>query len=321
MASSTAQRQRLLVLVWVTVTAALAISVQTFGVGQAFGDNGAPAPGEGIAVDYPLSPTVTTSSDAPSALYAGLLWSVTGTRVTPAEGFLGRAEVEVDLEVTNTLQRTPLRASEKLLALVTADGTTVPGAQFHESGTRLSLEPGETKTATASFEVGFSPDPDPATLSLRIAELSRVPALIPLGGAPAPAADPVFAAVDTTTIAVADPDRSDRKIAVTPTGATIDVNAGPYRALEGKRMAVVKVVVQRAEISQDSTFLTAGYWSLDTSAGPVAPVLVAKGRPAAANADEVTLVFAFPADAQHLSLVAAPGAEAARFQIALPAAG
>ena len=53
--------------------------------------------------------------------------------------------------------------------------------------------------------------------------------------------------------------------------------------------------------------------------GDVAPVLVAKGQETALNANEVTLVFAFPADATDLSVVAAPQAEAAQFPLVLPA--
>jgi hypothetical protein len=320
MASSSSQRQLFLAMVWLSVTAALAISVQTLGINSAFGDNGQPV-GEGIALDYPLAGPNVSKGNGPSELYAGLLWTVTGTRVTPADGFMGRATVEVDLQIANTLQVTGLRTSVRTLTLVSADGNTVTTSEFADIGPRLSFEPGETKSATVSFEVGFASNPDLANLTLRIAEPSRTPALIPLGGTPQTPTQPIVVAVDTTVkTPVTDPDRAGSKLVVTPDGAVIDVNAGPYRALEGQRLAVVKVALQRTEATTESSFLTPGFWSLDTSAGSMTPVLVAKGQAVAANADEITLVFAFPADAQNLTLVAARQADAARFPLVLPAA-
>ena len=72
-------------------------------------------------------------------------------------------------------------------------------------------------------------------------------------------------------------------------------------------------------MEENSTFLTPDYWSLQSSTGAVAPVLVAQGQETASNANEVTLVFAFPAEATDLNVVAAPQAEAARFPLVLPA--
>lgn len=312
------QRQLVLAVVWLAVTALLIVTLQTFGINQAFGDDGLPA-GATIAVEYPLAPPETGAGDNPSALYAGLDWAVLDTRVTPADGFLARATVELDLAITNTLRLTTLRASENELSLVAADGNTVTETHFQDAPTRLSIGPGETAQVTIAFDIGFTANPDPATLSLRVGEPSRTPALIPLGGQAADAPAPVLAAVDTEPAALADPDRDGRKIVVNPTGARIDVNAGPFRALDGQRVAVVKVNIQRASVEENSTFLTPDYWSLQSSTGAVAPVLVAQGQETASNANEVTLVFAFPAEATDLNVVAAPQAEAARFPLVLPA--
>ncbi|MDH4076993.1 MAG: hypothetical protein OEW29_13740, partial [Acidimicrobiia bacterium] len=186
---------------------------------------------------------------------------------------------------------------------------------------RMAIAPGETARVSVGFDVGFTANPDPAALSLRIAEPSRTPALIPLAGQPDDAPAPILAAVDTEPAALADPDHDGRQIVVNPTGARIDVNAGPIRALDGQRVAVVKVNLQRASVKEDSTFLTPDFWSLQSSAGAVAPVLVAKGQETASNANEVTLVFAFPAEATDLNVVAAPQAEVARFPLVLPVAG
>jgi len=320
MVNSGSQRQLVLAVVWLAATALLIVGLQTFGINQAFGDDGLPASAT-IAVEYPLTPPETDSGDDPSALYAGLQWSVIDTRVTPADGFLGRARVDLDLAVTNTLRLTTLRASENELSLVAADGNAVTETHFEDAPTRLSIAPGETARVAVGFDIGFTANPDPSTLSLRIGEPSRTPALIPLAGQPVEAPSPVMAAVDTEPTALADPDHGGRQIVVNPTGARIDVNAGPFRALDGQRVAVVKVNLQRASVQEDSTFLTPDYWSLQSSAGAVAPVLVAKGEETASNANEVTLVFAFPAEATDLNVVAAPHAEAARFPLVLPTAG
>ncbi|MDH4349478.1 MAG: hypothetical protein OEW17_11775 [Gemmatimonadota bacterium] len=320
MVNSGSQRQVVLAVVWLAATALLIVSLQTFGINQAFGDDGLPAAAT-IAVEYPLTPPETEESDHPSALYAGLQWAVLDTRITPADGFLGRARVDLDLTITNTLRLTTLRASENELSLVAADGNAVTETRFEDAPSRMAIAPGETARVSVGFDVGFTANPDPAALSLRIAEPSRTPALIPLAGQPDDAPAPILAAVDTEPAALADPDHDGRQIVVNPTGARIDVNAGPIRALDGQRVAVVKVNLQRASVKEDSTFLTPDFWSLQSSAGAVAPVLVAKGQETASNANEVTLVFAFPAEATDLNVVAAPQAEVARFPLVLPVAG
>lgn len=347
MASSSSQRQLLLAVIWVAVSALLAVALQTLGVNQAFGDDGSPAL-TGMAVEYPLAGPNPAAQSKPSALYAGLMVTVTDTRVTPATDFLNRAKVEVDLDVTNTLKLTQLRMPASMLSLVSSDGNVVTRPHFANAGTRLNLDPGQTDSVTVVFAVSFTPNPDPASLTLQIGEINRIPATIPVAGTAAPsdaapgdaapatapagspgdqgavdgaAAGPVYAAVDATPSALTDPDNATRQIVVQPEAATVDVNAGPYRAATGERLAVVKVVLQRAAINDDSTFLTPAYWALESSAGSSQAVLAARGAPAASNADEVTLVFDFPADAQNLKLVAAAGRpEATGFALVLPLA-
>ncbi len=319
MVSTSSQRQFMLALVWLATTATLAVGLQLFDSNQAFGDDGQSAV-VGMAVEYPLAGPDPAAESLPSALYAGLMWSVVETRVTPAQGLMDRAEVQVDLKVRNTLAVTQLRAPASMLALVSSESPVVIGARLVDAGRRLAVEPDDTKTVTAVFELGFSPNPSLDTLSLRIGEPNRVPAIIALGPTSAAAASTVFVAVETTPTAAPDPDDSSRQIVVQPSAASIDINAGPYRAAEDERLAVVKVVLQRVEVTDESTFLTPGYWALEASTGTVAPVLVARGAEAAANADEVTLVFTFPADAQNLSLVAGPGQpQAVSFSVVVPA--
>ena len=96
MVNSASQRQLVLAAVWVVTTVVLITGLQTFGINQAFGDDGLPAQAT-IATEYPLEGPDPADVDSPAALYAGLMWSVLDTRVTPADGFLGRARVDVDL--------------------------------------------------------------------------------------------------------------------------------------------------------------------------------------------------------------------------------
>lgn len=316
---TTSQRQLSSTLVWAVVTACLVLVIQAVGIQQAFGDDGEPAVA-GIAAEYPLAGPEALEGDDLQALYGGLTWSVVDTRITPAEGLLGRARVELDLAVTNILNLTDVRVSDAMLALVSDAGETATDTSFQNQGTRLSIGPGDTADVTVAFVVGFHPDPDPATLSLRVAEPGRLPLLIPLGGQDAsPTEQPFFAAVDTVGRALVDPDDPARRIVIAPIGARVDVNAGPLRAPDGQRLVVVKLDLQRAVRNDAAPYLTAPWWTLDTSVGPVPPLLVAPQPDGVGdNPNEVTLVFAYPADAVDLVVVADPTGEAARIPIVLP---
>lgn len=297
-------RRVFLTTVFATFAVALAFVVQYAGINRALGDSG--RTDATMATEYPLLGPDPGDEPAPSALYAGVMWSVLGVDVTPSDSFLRPSTVNVHLQVRNTLARTPLRVSDSLLSLTSSTGSTTGGALFTDAGRRVALDPGQARDLTASFSVGTS-TPDPATLSLQIGELNHVPAVIPLVG-PAPA-QPAAATVgiDHTHLLLPDPDNANRQIVVEPVGAAIGVEAGPYRANASQRLAVVKVDVQRASIGPTSGFLSTAYWALRSSAGDTPAVLVAQGSTFGDNANELTLLFVFPADAHQLSVVAAAG--------------
>ena len=302
-------------MVWVFCTAMLVLAFQSVGVPQALGDGGE----EEVASDYPLTGADPSAEVLPSALYSGVMWSVVETRVTPTEELLGRATIEVDLVVRNTLATTSLRVSDRMLSLVDESGAVVTGAQFAQDNSRIMLEPGETVAVSASFTTGYDKNPDPANLSLVIAEPNRVEAAIPLGGAGTVHEAPVYMAVESSATMLDDPDDPERQIVVEPQAATLGINAGPYRAAVGEELAVAKVIVQRSTALDTSAYLDTGYWALQADGVAVAPLIVTRSSQPADNADEVTLLFAFPAGSDDLALVAGAGnADAATFTLVAP---
>ena len=146
-----------------------------------------------------------------------------------------------------------------------------------------------------------------------------MPASIRLAGQQ-PATDyPVLAAVDTSPLTTTDPSDQNRQLVVEPVAASVDVNAGPYRAALDEELAVVKVEVQRTAADDDAAYLDSGYWELQVDGERVPAILVARSGETASNTDEVTLLFAFPADPGELAVVGAAGtAGEISFSVVLP---
>ncbi|MCP4228200.1 MAG: hypothetical protein GY773_33035 [Actinomycetia bacterium] len=306
-------------MVWLVVTALLLIAFQSVGVPRALGDEG-DTTADSTASDYPLVGADPSEEALPSVLYAGVMWSLVDVRVTPTEELLGRALIEVDVTMTNTLAVTALRASDRLVTLKTDDGETVISGHFDDAGPRLTIEPGQTLAVTIVFSTGHDQDPDPASLTMEITEPNRVPASIPLAGAEPELQIPVFAAVDSTATALQDPDDASRQVVVEPQAATLDINGGPYRAALGEQLVLVKVLVQRSAASESSGYLDTSFWALQADGASLAPLVVSRTAQPASNADEVTLLFAFSVDAEGLALQAGLGGpEPASFALVAPA--
>ncbi|MGF1595437.1 MAG: hypothetical protein ACFCVK_00655 [Acidimicrobiales bacterium] len=303
--------------VWLATTLLLVAILQVVTATEAFGDGdaGTITP----ASDFPLAGVeLDEKVDGPSAVYAGQLWTVHDARATHAEGLLARASVEVDVTVTNTLAASAIRIPDSAVGLVDRDGAVVDGARFVGHGLRLSLEPGESIEVTIAFEVGFTQTPDLDELTLTIGEPNRIPATVPLDGSAPEIEAPVFAAVEADAKAITDPDDASRQIVVEPAGAAVDINAGPYRAVAGERLAVVKVSVQRAGSGPDAGYLDPAFWALETTSGTI-PAILAAPSDEPSNTDEVTLLFSFP-ESDELRLVAgADGSDATTFSLVLPA--
>jgi hypothetical protein len=311
------RNQLFLPAVWLVVTMLLLVIFQSVGVPRALGDDGGPT--EATASDYPLVAADPTEQAAPSALHAGVMWSLSDVRITPTDELLGRARIEVDVSLTNTLATASLRVSDRLVSLQRADGNDISNGVFQGAGTRVALEPGEVKDITIVFTTGYSQNPDPADLTLQIAEPSRVPASIPLAGPGAEGQGPIFMAVDARADTLPDPDNTDRQIVVEPQAATLDVNAGPYRAAVGEKLALVKVFVQRTTASESSGYLDTSFWALEADDAELAPLVVTRTAQPASNADEVTLLFAFAEGTDDLALQAGlGGSEIVSFSLVTP---
>ena len=305
-------------MVWLVVTIMLLVLFQSIGTPQALGAEGQILANVG-ASDFPLGGADPSAQPLPSVLYGGMMWSVAETRVTPTAQLLGRAIIEVDVVLTNTLATTRLRVSDRMVTLLSTAGDVIGNGLFEDAGTRITLDPGETRSVTLRFKTGIDRDPDPAALSLQIMESNRIAASIPLVGPQSDYEGSVFAAVDSTPTVLEDPEDPQRQIVVEPRAATIGINAGPYRAAVGEELAVVKVMVQRSTSPDTSGYLDTAYWALLADGEAVAPLLVTRTSQPATNADEVTLLFAFPTGADELALVAAVGnPDAATFVVVTP---
>ena len=305
--------------VWLLTTAMLVVGVQTLGATEAFGDDVAEA--SSPASDFPLAGPDPTAATNPSTLYGGQMWSLVDSRIEVGEGLLGRAMVDVDVTVENTLGQTQLRVPDSLVRLVHSDGYVQPDGRFVDAGHRLIIEPGESVDVTIRFEFGHLQDPAIGDLAIEIGETNRIAATLALAGSQRPHPYPVFAAVDTDTQSLPDPDDARRQIVVEPSAATVDINAGPYRAAQGEQLAVVKVVVQRTEEAiEGAGYLDESYWAVVTDDGSFTPILVAPTARPATNADEVTLLFAFPEGSKEFQLVAGADSDtdSAKFSIVLP---
>jgi hypothetical protein len=294
------------VAVWSVVTMFLVVATQVVNVPQALGDDQIEGQVD-AAADFPLTGADPTEHEDPSVVYGGMLWTVTDARaIDAAEGLFERSRIEVDVSMTNTLSAAALRVPDSMVALVAVDGSDAIQGRFVDAGSRLSFGPGEEVDITIDFEV-VDHTPELRDFVLQIAEPNRVPASIQLGSEQEAHDYPVLAAVDASPLATLDPDDSTRQIVVEPVAASIDVNAGPYRAALDEELAVVKVEVQRTESNDDAAYLQNGYWSLEVDGELVPAILVARSAETATNTDEVTLLFAFAAEAEELTVVGAGG--------------
>ncbi|MEL7156696.1 MAG: hypothetical protein AAFN30_08865 [Actinomycetota bacterium] len=292
--------------VWLITTTALLVLFQTVGIPQALGEE-QPALVDTGAGDYALGGPEPADHDLPSVLHAGVRWSMVDVEVTPTDQLLGRAVIDVHLRIENTLTGSSARIPERSVLLVTKAGEPIGTGRFVDERARLSVAPGETIELTISYVTGFHRNPNPRDLALQIGDPARVPSILPLVGAPADDDGPQFVAIDDQAVRLDDPDDAERQIVVAAEAATFALNAGPYRAIEGERLAVVKVIVERAVTSDDATYLDTSYWGLASDAGVASAIMVARTSQPASNADEVTLLFAFPDDAEDFALLVGVG--------------
>ncbi len=317
---------------WLATTSALAVAMLTVGVESASAsgfsadftsrfstESGSPA--EEMAAPSMIEPA-ETSDAAPSTLYGGLLWSLGEVRVVPrTSDAFSRPVVIAELIVANTGD-TLMRVREADVAVVGPDGARHQVDRFEGTAEShlFTVEPGRAKEVTAVFKLVTSEDPWLAEYHLQIGEVSRIPATIPLEGPAEESPFPVPVSISDETIAVADPDRPGRSMAVQPIGALLDINAGPYRAAVGEQLTIVEVSVQRAGGGDEAAYLAPDFWALRIDGVTFTAARVTNDlRPS--GEDRVFLLFATPADGDvRGELVAGVGGESpATFGIGSPA--
>lgn len=314
-----ARSQILFLIVWLSVTALLVVALQVVDSPQALGDDGGREVPT-VAADYPLRPADPAAEEEPSALYGGALWSILDVRVVNGASRFDDAIVELDVAVTNTLATTQVRVPDSMVRLMTDEGRQIDGGHFVDAGSRLTLDPGERQDVTVRFLIGFTQEPDPSELFFEIAEPGRTPAWIPLDGELEPRPYPVLAAVDQSVLSAPDPVDDTRQILIEPQAASVGVDAGPYRATIDERLAVVKVLVQRAAVGEDDLVADTSFWAVEHDGETTPAVLVARHETTVGSlGEELTILLTFPATADELTVVAGPGTTTeARFPLVIP---
>ncbi|MFV0260458.1 MAG: hypothetical protein ACK5PP_18650 [Acidimicrobiales bacterium] len=242
---------------------------------------------------------------ARAGYYAGVTWTIGAVSVEPASDLLGKAAVEIDVTLTNTLHQSSVRLSPSIATLVAANGGVATDGRFVSEGRRLVIEPGQTINATLRYVEGFSRNPDPNDLALVVGKPGRELLTLPLTGTPSiPLAQ--MASIGDNPVAVPDPGNPAGSVVVIPESAVITLDAGQFRAAEGEELVVVTTTVQ-----VDPAEAAVGapeFWALDVDGVDVMPLVVHAERQAAGS-QRVVILFAVPNAAEMLTLVAAPDSD------------
>lgn len=290
---------------WVAISTTLLVGLLTVGVESAAGE---PFEVVGVVDAAPLPASSSPSEQYPSVVYAGMVWSLTESRVIPrtADAF-SRPWIVIELLATNITEDADLRVRESDLSIVMNDGSLHPTERLERtaSSSRFSVSPGKTKAVTAVFELRTNRDPNPADLQLQIAEPGRIPAFLPLVGEPDEPMYPVEADIEDEPFTITDPDDPSRQLILAPSSAAVDVEEGPYRAAIGERLSVIEVSVQRAAGNDDAAYLYPDFWRLDVGTERLTPIRVVNVGQPEANTDEVKLLFVFVAGPSDMTLTAA----------------
>lgn len=303
---------------WVAISTTLLVGLLTIGVESAAGDQFDVV---GVAAADTLSPIASPSEQYPSVLYGGMVWSITEARLVPrTTDAFSRPLVVTELLATN-ITDTELRVRKGDLSIRLADGSLHPAKRLERtaSSTRFSVDPGKTKAITVVFELVTNRDPNPQELELQVAEPGRIPALLPLVGQPAEPQYPLVADIQGEPAAITDPDNPSRQLIIDPSTASIDVDAGPYRAAIGERLSVIEVSVQRAAANDGAAYLNPEFWRLDVGTERLTPIRVIMVDHPEANTDDVRLLFVFVAGPTEMTLTAAANTDSpAAYSITAP---
>ncbi|MDH3295822.1 MAG: hypothetical protein OER95_16005 [Acidimicrobiia bacterium] len=322
--------QRPLVFAWLTITGGLALVALLISIdattGLALNQAGAdPSDSTG-----PLTLDISGDDDdavRTSVVYGSMEWTLIETRLVPRDkDSFSRPVVILDMVARNLDREHQARARSRDLNLILEDGSRAPVHRFeHTPSTyRIAVEPGQAVPVTLVFKPALIHDPWLNDLVLEIAEEYRHPALLPLDGSGSPNQFPL-----TTSVAPAngagrvEVPTDSTVIGLTVTDATVDLNAGPYRAMADEQLVIIRVEVeglQPAPAGQRRSgtpiWSTRDFWQLAVTVegavelfGPDYITFPHLGSGGIGSAPGLELVFAIPADAEPATMVLGAGAE------------
>jgi hypothetical protein len=313
---------------WFVLTTCLVVGFATVGASSASGDPfelvdvtiGSSPPPAGAAVTEANLPAAADLY--PSVIYGGLTWAVLESRLVPrAVTVSNKPIVIVEAVVANTTSDTTLRVRDSDVAIVWPDGRRDEVTRFEQLPglTSFSLAPGETQDLTLVFKPQINLDPELASLVLEIAEPGRISAFLPLVGLAELSPSPVVVSLDQPSTVIGDKPDGGAQFIVAPQRATLDVNAGPYRAAVGERLVVVETSVLRAAAVPDAAYLDPGFWQLQDGLEVLHPVRVARSDTPSANEDLITVLFVASEELSETTLTVAAGtAQSSAYPIWFP---
>lgn len=263
----------------------------------------------------------------PGVAYAGLFWTLDSARVVTADITPeGRPIVVAELTVMNTLRDVDLRIRRSDVLLTGPGGLADSASRFEHIDDPLGFEiaPGQTVEVTAVFKPPLVDDPTLEDLVVRFGEPGRVPAALRLDGTAVPSSFPIRGLVATppesAMVEVGGRDALVRSISL-----RADLDAGPYRAADGRVLATVRVgtasaadpsadrpgalttvVVETGSLVNGTAQAQAAgrppeTWRLRTTTGDLAPIRIDTVEQR--DGVEVVLVFDAPTDLDVTALV------------------
>ncbi len=322
-----------LTMVWLALTVTLIFGHMTLWAQSAAGTEFRLAGVEvfGPITERPLNPSNLPEPTGPSVHYAGLRWSLTESRTVP----LSNPETDypiivLELVVANTTVDTPLRVRKGDLAIVWPDGRRDEVDRFEHlpSSIGFRVDPGGTLAVTAVFKPRVVAEPDLATMALEIGEEGRIPAVLPLDGPAEPSPFPVVGSIEGDPLIASDPLQPGRWSSISAVAASIDVDAGPYRAAVGDRLLLVTAIADQpttGATAADPDHLEPGFWALDAGAVIVRPIEISPTAvdpiDPARSTTEIVLVFVVePGFTAGELTIDADGPEPTRYGVEIPAA-
>ena len=307
---------------WLAATGALLLAALLVGIDATRGvtlSQAAADPGDTIDLEFPAV------DEYRSVTYGSIQWTLVETRMIPRERqSFSRPVIIMDMLARNIDDTYQARARRRDMVLILDDGTRATMDRFeHTPSTyRIAIDPGEEVPVTLVFKPPVARDPWLDGVVLEIAEDHRHPALLPLTDS---ATGPDVARFPHPT--EIEPGEGDvvvgqSTVDIDVVEATIDLNAGPYRARTDEQLVVVEVSVDDPRPPAGATGIAAwstrDFWQLELdlpptdhpNAGPLSPYHVSSLPSGGDGLGPVLveLVFTIPADVEPTTMSLTAGA-------------